>query len=148
MLTKSYLSSTLLFSLTWQAQAIGEATSNFIQEDLKMDYAYDYMFHLLNKYAKLLKFKPSIPWGAVELCSEMMACPAKGTWEKFKVESMVKSPSDLTPCTLPHSYDPSSLQGFLERKDKSIKQVEMWENKYWKNLKKEAINAFLSFNYH
>ena len=64
------------------------------------------------------------------------------------VESMVKSPSDLTPCTLPHSYDPSSLQGFLERKDKSIKQVEMWENKYWKNLKKEAINAFLSFNYH
>ena len=148
MLTKSYLSSTLLFSLTWQAQAIGEATSNFIQEDLKMDYAYDYMFHLLNKYAKLLKFKPSIPWGAVELCSEMMACPAKGTWEQFMVEYIVKSPSDLTPCTLPHSYNPSSLQGFLVRKDKSIKQVEMWENKYWKNLKKEAINAFLSFNYH
>ena len=95
------------------------------------------MFHLLNKYAKLLKFKPSILRGAVELCSEMMACLAKNTREKFTVESMVKSYSDLTPCTLPHSYDPSSLQGFLERKNKSIKQVEMWENKYWKNLNKK-----------
>ena len=87
------------------------------------------MFHLLNKYAKLLKFKPSIPQGAVKLCSKMMACPTKGTWEKFMVESMVKSHSDLTPCTLPPPYDPSSLWGFLERKDKSIKQVEMWEKK-------------------
>ena len=95
------------------------------------------MFHLLNEYANLLKFKPSIPRGAVELCSETMACPAKGTWETFMVESMVKSPSDLTPCTLPPPYDPSSLLGFLKRKDKSIKQVEMWENKYWKNLNKK-----------
>ncbi|KAM3698713.1 hypothetical protein ACB098_06G208000 [Castanea mollissima] len=134
----------LKFAVEWgnnhtkkQAQTIGKAASNFIQEDLKMDYVYDYMFHLLKEYAKLLKFKPSIPRGAVELCSEMMACPAKGTWEKFMVESMVKSPSNLTPCTLPPPYDPSSLQGFLERKDKSIKQVEMWENKYWKNLNKK-----------
>ena len=67
------------------------------------------MFHLLNKYAKLLKFKPSILRGAVELCSEMMACLAKNTREKFKVESMVKSYSDLTPCTLPPPYEPSSL---------------------------------------
>ncbi|KAM4105153.1 hypothetical protein ACJW30_06G211200 [Castanea mollissima] len=133
----------LKFAVEWgnnhtqKAQAIGEAASNFVQEDLKMDYIYDYMFHLLNEYAKLLKFKPSIPQGAVELCSEMMACPAKGTWEKFMVESMVKSPSDLTPCTLPSPYDPSSLQGFLERKDKSIKEVEMWENEYWKNLNRK-----------
>lgn len=133
----------LKFAVEWgnnhtqKAQAIGEAASNFIQEDLKMDYVYDYMFHLLNEYAKLLKFKPSVPQGAVELCSETMACPAKGTWEKFMVESMVKSPSDLTPCTLPPPYDPSSLRGFLKRKDKSIKQVEMWENQYWKNLNKK-----------
>ena len=70
----------------------------------------------VNEYAKLLKFKPPIPRRAVELCSEMMACPAKGTWEKFMVESMVKSPSDLTPCTLPPPYDPSSLQGFLRER--------------------------------
>uniref|UniRef100_A0A2N9GKX7 Glycosyl transferase CAP10 domain-containing protein n=1 Tax=Fagus sylvatica TaxID=28930 RepID=A0A2N9GKX7_FAGSY len=120
-----------------QAQAIGEAASNFIHEDLKMDYIYDYMFHLLNEYAKLLKFKPSIPPGAVELCSEIMACRAIGTWEKFMVESMVKSPSDSTPCTLPSPYDPSSLRGFLDRKDKSIKQVERWENEYWKNVNKK-----------
>ncbi|KAM3698716.1 hypothetical protein ACJW31_06G208200 [Castanea mollissima] len=114
---------------TDKAQAIGEATSNFIHEDLKMDHVYNYMFHLLNKYAKLLKFKPSIPRGAVELCSKMKACPAKGTLEKFMVESMVKSPCDLTPCTLPPPNDPSSLRGFLERKDKSIKQIGMWKNK-------------------
>jgi hypothetical protein len=102
-----------------------------------MDYIYDYMFHLLNEYAKLLKFKPSIPPGAVELCSEIMACRAIGTWEKFMVESMVKSPSDSTPCTLPSPYDPSSLRGFLDRKDKSIKQVERWENEYWKNVNKK-----------
>ena len=95
------------------------------------------MFHLLNEYAKLLKFKPSIPPGAVELCSEIMACPAIGTLEKFMVESMVKSPSDSTPCTLPSPYDPSSLRGFLDRKDKSIKQVERWEDEYWKNVNKK-----------
>jgi hypothetical protein len=133
----------LKFAVEWgnnhteKAQAIGEAASNFIHEDLKMDYIYDYMFHLLNEYAKLLKFKPSIPLGAVELCSEIMACRAIGTWEKFMVESMVKSPSDSTPCTLPSPYDPSSLRGFLDRKDKSIKQVERWEDEYWKNVNKK-----------
>ncbi|KAK3017594.1 hypothetical protein RJ639_004828, partial [Escallonia herrerae] len=48
------------FAVDWgnshkrKAQAIGKAASNFIQEELKMDYVYDYMFHLLNEYAKLL----------------------------------------------------------------------------------------------
>jgi len=120
-----------------QAEAIGEAGSKFLQEDLKMEYVYDYMFHLLNEYAKLLKFKPSVPPGAVELCSEIMACDANGTWGKFMVESMVKSPSDSTPCTMPPPYDPSSLRGFLDSKDKSIKQVEMWENEYWQNRNKK-----------
>ncbi|KAF7148521.1 hypothetical protein RHSIM_Rhsim03G0183600 [Rhododendron simsii] len=37
------------------AQEIGKAGSDFTQEDLKMDYVYDYMFHLLNEYAKLMR---------------------------------------------------------------------------------------------
>lgn len=133
----------LKFAVEWgnnhteKAEAMGKAASKFVHEDLKMDYVYDYMFHLLNEYAKLLRFKPSIPAGAVELCSEIMACPANGLWEKFMVESMVKSPADSTPCNMPPPYDPSSLQGFLERKDKSIKQVEMWENEYWQNKNKK-----------
>ncbi|KAM1157150.1 hypothetical protein FF1_027784 [Malus domestica] len=62
------------FAVDWgnnhkqKAQAIGKATSDFIQEELKMDYVYDYMFHLLNEYAKLLRFEPRIPKGAAHLC--------------------------------------------------------------------------------
>ncbi|KAG2725163.1 hypothetical protein I3760_01G053800 [Carya illinoinensis] len=129
----------LKFAVQWgnnhtlKAQAIGKAASKFIQEDLKMDNVYDYMFHLLNEYAKLLKFTPTIPPGAVELCSEIMACPANGTWEKFMVESMVKSPSDSIPCTMPPPYDPSSLQDLIEKSNWSRKQVETWENEYWQS---------------
>ncbi|CAB4269953.1 unnamed protein product [Prunus armeniaca] len=133
----------LKFAVEWgnnhkdKVKAIGEAASNFIQEDLKMDYVYDYMFHVLNEYAKLLKFKPTIPPNAVELCSEKMACPATGTWKKFMVESMVKSPSDELPCTLPPPYDPLALRDLLERKANSTRQVEAWENEYWQSIDKK-----------
>ena len=117
-------------------QEIGEAASKFIQEDLKMDRVYDYMFHVLNEYAKLLQFKPTIPPSAVELCSETMACAAKGTWKNFMVESMVKYPSDELPCTLPPPYDSPAIRNFLERKANSTKQVEAWEDEYWKSSNK------------
>ncbi|XP_004306802.1 PREDICTED: O-glucosyltransferase rumi homolog [Fragaria vesca subsp. vesca] len=132
----------LKFAVEWgnnhteKAEAIGKAASNFIQEDLKMDYVYDYMFHVLNEYAKLLKFKPTIPPNAVELCSETMACPTTGTWNKFMEESMVMSPSDEIPCSLPPPYDPQALRSFLERKANSTRQVEDWENEYWQNSRK------------
>ncbi|KAA8516027.1 hypothetical protein F0562_019206 [Nyssa sinensis] len=127
----------LKFAVEWgnnhsaKAQAIGEAASSYIQEDLQMDYVYDYMFHLLNEYAKLLKFKPAIPSKAVELCPERMACGEEGNWKKFMVESLVESPTDTIPCTLAPPYDPPALKDFLDEKFKSTKQVEMWENEYW-----------------
>ncbi|XWS48941.1 hypothetical protein CRYUN_Cryun13aG0120400 [Craigia yunnanensis] len=55
---------------------IEKIASYFMQEQLKMDYIYDYMYNLLNEYAKLLKFEPRIPKGALELCSEVMAYDA------------------------------------------------------------------------
>lgn len=94
-----------------------------------MDYVYDYMYHLLNEYAKLLTYKPSIPPNAVELCSESMACPAQSLTKKFMMESMVKTPADTNPCSLPTPFDPSILQSHLKRKVNSIKQVEIWENR-------------------
>ncbi|XP_048235681.1 O-glucosyltransferase rumi homolog [Ricinus communis] len=130
----------LKFAVDWgnnhtlKAQAIGEAASKFMHEDVKMDYVYDYMFHVLNEYAKLLKFKPTVPPEAAEICSETMACPMNGTHRKFMTESMVVSPSDRTPCALPPPYDPPALQKVLDRKANSIKQVEMWENQYWQNI--------------
>uniref|UniRef100_A0A5B7B314 Glycosyl transferase CAP10 domain-containing protein n=1 Tax=Davidia involucrata TaxID=16924 RepID=A0A5B7B314_DAVIN len=134
----------LKFAVEWgnnhtaKAQAIGKASSNYIQEDLKMDYVYDYMFHLLNEYAKLLKFKPTIPSMAIELCPERLACSADGNWKKFMVESLVESPPTNTiPCTLPPPYDPPAFKAFLDEKYKSTNQVEMWENEYWDKLNKK-----------
>lgn len=102
-----------------------------------MDYVYDYMFHLLNEYAKLLQFKPTIPRKAIELCSEAMACQAQGTEKKFMMESMVKGPAVSNPCTMPPPYGPASLFAVLRRNANSIKQVEIWEKKYWENQSKQ-----------
>ncbi|XVE58539.1 hypothetical protein DITRI_Ditri04bG0177400 [Diplodiscus trichospermus] len=118
-----------------EAQAIGKAASEFIKEDLKIDYVYDYMFHLLNEYAKLLRFKPTVPRKAVELCSETMACPAQGLKKEFMMESMVKGPSVTSPCTMPPPYDPASLYILLSKRENSIKQVEEWEKKFWEKQK-------------
>ncbi|KAK2353778.1 O-glucosyltransferase rumi protein [Trifolium repens] len=105
------------------AQAIGEGGTNYIIDNLKMKFVYDYMFHLLNSYAKLLKFKPKIPEGAVEVCAESMACSLRGLRKNFMVESMVMSPSDTPPCTMPPPYTAESLQQFLQEKENLIGQV-------------------------
>ncbi|GAA0146222.1 hypothetical protein LIER_06229 [Lithospermum erythrorhizon] len=118
-----------------KAKAIGKAASNFIQDQLNIDYVYDYMFHLLSEYAKLLKYKPTVPRKAVELCSESMACPATGFEKKFMEESLVKGPIDATPCTLPPPYPPSTLRSVLRKRETSMKQVEKWEKEYWDNQK-------------
>ncbi|XP_037496811.1 protein O-glucosyltransferase 1-like [Jatropha curcas] len=85
---------------TRKAKEIGKAGSRFIQENLKMNYIYDYMFHVLTEYAKLLQFKPSIPKGGIEVRSDTMARSQTGLWKKFMLESMVTSPSDTLPCTV------------------------------------------------
>ena len=118
-----------------QAEAIGAAGARFIHEDMKMEYVYDYIFHLLNEYAKLLKFKPTIPPNAMELCAEALACPADGSWRKFMEESLEKSPSLHTnPCTLPPPYSPEALKAFNDEKFKLTKEVENRENEYWDKL--------------
>ncbi|XP_050225872.2 uncharacterized protein LOC126675298 isoform X1 [Mercurialis annua] len=131
------------FAVDWgnshkqKAQAIGKAASQFIQEELKMDYVYDYMFHLLSEYAKLLTFKPVIPRKAIELCSESMACKANGLEKEFMMQSMVKGPAETGPCTVLPPYNPSSLHSILRRNENSIKQVELWEKKYWDKQSKQ-----------
>ncbi|KAI9173628.1 hypothetical protein LWI28_004031 [Acer negundo] len=128
------------FAVDWgnshkkKAHEIGKASSDFIQEELKMDYVYDYMFHLLNEYAKLLKFKPMVPENslAVEVSSETMASmAADGSEKKFMMESLVKSPSSTSPCTMPPPYEPKILGDFYSKKLNAIRQVQKWENEYW-----------------
>ncbi|GLU00645.1 hypothetical protein SLE2022_179950 [Rubroshorea leprosula] len=133
----------LKFAVEWgnihleKAEAIGKAGANFIHEDMKMDYIYDYMFHLLNEYAKLLRFKPKVPRGATMLCAEIiMACHESGNWKKFKEESLVTSPRDTVPCAMPPPYNATELREFLDTKANSVRQVETWENEYWQNINK------------
>ncbi|KAJ9681524.1 hypothetical protein PVL29_020412 [Vitis rotundifolia] len=120
---------------TKKADEIRKAGSSFVQEELRMKFVYDYMFHLLSAYAKLFKYKPTVPPGAVEVCPETMVCPVKGLEKKYKIQSMVKSPSDTGPCAMPPPYDPAELRHMLERKDHVMKQVEMLEGGSLKNLK-------------
>ncbi|GAB2271693.1 hypothetical protein Dimus_006522 [Dionaea muscipula] len=130
----------LKFAVEWgnnhplQAQEIGKAGSSFIHKDLKMELVYDYMFNLLNEYAKLLRFKPVIPRGAVELCPETMACQAEGIWRRLMVESSVRYPADSAPCILPPPYDPTALKAHWERYANLTSQVEIWEDQYWANV--------------
>lgn len=122
-----------------EARAIGNAASRFIQEELRMDYVYDYMFHLLSAYAKLLNYKPNVPPGAVELCSESMACPEQDPmYKKFMMESVVKGPANAAPCEMPPPYGPATLHSVLDRKNTLIKQVQTWEEQFWNSQNKQG----------
>jgi hypothetical protein len=94
-----------------------------------MDHVYDYMLHLLIEYAKLLKFKPTKSPEAVEVCSESLACKAEGLEKEFLLESMVKSASDTGRCSLPPSFGSHEIKTLKQRKENSIKQIEMWEQR-------------------
>ncbi|KAF4400202.1 hypothetical protein G4B88_019411, partial [Cannabis sativa] len=127
------------FAVDWanshqkEAQEMGKTTSGFIQKELKMDNVYDYMFHALNEYAKLLQYEPTIPEKAIEICSESMACTATGRNKDFMIESMVNSSADSAPCTMAPSYDPSSLYSLLRKNANIIEKVSSWEKQYWEN---------------
>ncbi|XP_022964397.1 protein O-glucosyltransferase 1-like [Cucurbita moschata] len=133
--------SSLKFGVEWgnnhtnQAEAIGEEGSKYLQENVKMELVYDYMFHLLNEYSKLLKFRPSVPAGAVELRPETLIGAAEGLHKKFMEDSLETSPNKSEPCDLP-PHDPTVLKEFQNKKLNALKQVEAWEKDYWENQRK------------
>ncbi|KAJ6334880.1 hypothetical protein OIU78_011678 [Salix suchowensis] len=141
------------FAVEWgnnhsvDAQAIGKAGSKFIQESLRMEYVYGYMFHLLKEYVKLLKFKPRIPAGAVEISSESMASSLDGLREMFFEESTVKSPGEApVPCAAPPPYDTHTLQKKFQMKEDARRQVEMWGDEYWEKFSKKQQKPSLHPN--
>ncbi|KAK9202361.1 hypothetical protein WN944_017571 [Citrus x changshan-huyou] len=119
----------------WSARAIGRAGSRYMQEKLKMKYVYDYMFHLLIEYAKLLKFEPRIPNEGKKVCAQKLASSQNGLGKRFMVESMVNSSSETLPCTMPPPFEPLSLKAFFENNEMIKRQVEMWEKDSWESLK-------------
>ncbi|AQK53957.1 downstream target of AGL15 2 [Zea mays] len=112
-----------------RAQRIGKQGSNFIQKELSMEYVYDYMFHLLTEYAKLLRFKPRKPPEAIEVCPESLACQAIGREKKFMEDSMVRSASDAGPCDLPPPFSPEEFKALRRRREKAMKRIETWVQK-------------------
>ncbi|XP_018443600.1 uncharacterized protein LOC108815521 [Raphanus sativus] len=130
----------LQFAVHWgnthvdKAREIGEVGSRFIREEVNMKYVYDYMFHLLNEYAKLLKFKVKIPSDAEEITPESLGCAATERWRDFMAESMVMSPSEESPCVMVPPYDRLALKEVLERKANLTRQVELWEDQYFDDL--------------
>lgn len=106
---------------------MGKASSEFFQEEVKMDYVYDYMLHLLTEYAKLLRYKPSVPENATELCLESIACRAPTNVKKLLLESMEKSTHEAEPCSLPPPFAAEELQQMQERKANAMKEVAVLE---------------------
>ncbi|OMP00448.1 Lipopolysaccharide-modifying protein [Corchorus olitorius] len=128
----------LKFAVEWgnnhpkKARAIGKEGSKLMEEFLAMENVYDYMFHSLNEYAKLLKFKPTIPPNAKMVCAETMACSEEGLFKKFMEQSMVKSPSHKLPCKLPPQYEPHDIQALVATNKDMTRQVETWGDEYWR----------------
>uniref|UniRef100_A0A0D9X3D7 Glycosyl transferase CAP10 domain-containing protein n=1 Tax=Leersia perrieri TaxID=77586 RepID=A0A0D9X3D7_9ORYZ len=95
------------FAVLWgnahpaQAQKMGRAGSGFTRDDMAMDLVYDYMLHVLTRYASLLRYKPSVPERAVELCPESMACPQRGRNRDFMMQSREEFVADYDPCIMP-----------------------------------------------
>ncbi|GAB4844468.1 hypothetical protein Ancab_037844 [Ancistrocladus abbreviatus] len=129
------LCSSIKFAVDWgnanpqKAQEIAKEGSKFMMEELKMKNVYDYMFHLLSEYGKLLKYKPTVPPGAVEVCLETMACTAQGRERQCKIDTMVKSPSETSPCSLPPPYVERDLKVFTDMKRNIERHVEQVEAK-------------------
>ncbi|KAL5718501.1 hypothetical protein ACHQM5_011398 [Ranunculus cassubicifolius] len=129
------------FAVDWgnthktKAQEIGKAANNYINKNMTMEFVYDYMFHVLNEYSKLLRFKPVIPEKAVRYCSEAMLCRADGMVKSFMMESSVKFPRDARPCNMPN-VDLQNQLSYIKTKENALQQVEIWQRKYWKKQSK------------
>ncbi|KAJ4785129.1 O-glucosyltransferase rumi-like protein (DUF821) [Rhynchospora pubera] len=111
-----------------EAQKMGRAGSLFTQEELSMENVYDYMLHLLTAYAKLLRYKPTVPEKAKEICMESMACSETGLIKEFLLDSMVKSTYDFEPCLMPPPFKTGELDAIARKKDEYLRKVALRED--------------------
>lgn len=117
------LCDSIQFAVNWgnkhkkEAKEIGKAAKEFIQNELQMSNVYDYMFHVLNEYSKLLKYKPSVPIKAIEYCSETLFCFANKVEQEYMQESMATAATSTPPCRLD---DP-------ENEEKYVKESLQWK---------------------
>ncbi|KAI3806298.1 hypothetical protein L1987_22197 [Smallanthus sonchifolius] len=100
-----------------QAEAIGKSVQDFM-ESLNIDRIYDYMYHLIVEYAKLLDFKPVRPISALEECVDSLYCFADQNQTKFLARSATL-PSETPPCRLPGQAN-RQIDRMIEEKKKKI----------------------------
>ncbi|KAL5721054.1 hypothetical protein ACHQM5_013660 [Ranunculus cassubicifolius] len=115
------------FAVDWgntnleMAEAIGKRGQD-LMEEISMDKVYDYMYHLINEYAKLQNFKPTRPPGAQEVCAESLLCfaeeKARGLLEKSRVTAAEGSPCNLPPANL------DVITGLIEKKNRIISDIQ------------------------
>lgn len=100
-----------------------------------MKYVYDYMFHLLSEYAKVLKYKPYVPKESMEVCSEMLICSTMKTtkelllWKFMKQTEVKGGAEDSSPCSLQPPFDKKTLQNLLVRKANLTNKVQSLEER-------------------
>ncbi|GJN02228.1 hypothetical protein PR202_ga19558 [Eleusine coracana subsp. coracana] len=121
------------FAVDWgnahtdKAQEMGRNASRFIQEELTMDHVYDYMFHLLTEYAKLLRYKPAVPRGAAEVTVQSMTRGRRGLQRQFMMDTLVNQSSGGGPCRLQQPFSPEELETLRRTKADVLRRVEEWE---------------------
>ncbi|KAL6651112.1 hypothetical protein ACP70R_010037 [Stipagrostis hirtigluma subsp. patula] len=122
------------FAVNWgnahpdKAQEIGGNASRFVQEELTMGRVYDYMFHLLTEYAKLLRYRPEVPRGAVEVTVESMAHGRRGLEREFLMDTVVANGTGGEgPCRLQSPFSPEELEALRRSNADVLRQVEAWE---------------------
>nr|CAB3467034.1 unnamed protein product [Digitaria exilis] len=132
-ISRDHMCKSIKFAVDWgnehpaQARLIGEQGSRFVREEMSMDYVYDYMLHLLTEYAKLLRYKPTVPEKAVEVCTESMACTARGLHRDCMMDSMERHVAGFQPCTLPAPFTDEEAKKIADREAEMLRKVEKME---------------------
>ncbi|KAM0887218.1 hypothetical protein ACQ4PT_029174 [Festuca glaucescens] len=112
-----------------QARRIGEEGSGFARDEMDMEYVYEYMLHVLTRYAALLRYRPTVPEKAVELCPESMACPAQGRDKEFMMESRERYVAGYEPCTLPPPFTAEDTREVAAREEDVRSKVAKMEGR-------------------
>ncbi|KAL5982572.1 hypothetical protein ACLOJK_016646 [Asimina triloba] len=112
-----------------QAEAIGKGGQDFM-ETLNMDRVYDYMYHLIVEYSKLLDFKPAPPSSAQEICEDYILCFADRKQRQLLKRSLTSS--SLGPCTLPKPDD-HFIETWIQEKQKITDDIQRLATTWNKN---------------
>ncbi|KAL6584600.1 hypothetical protein OROMI_003889 [Orobanche minor] len=106
----------------WEAEEIGKSVQDFM-ENLDIDRIYDYMYHLIVEYAKLLDFKPIRPSSSHEESVDSLYCFADQNQTSFLARSAT-TPSEAPPCTLPQPAN-RQTDNFLAQKARIVNTTQL-----------------------